>query len=278
MEESGDNESSLMLIKEWVATQSFPDEVLTDLHLLNFLRGCKFDQLKTRDKLTHYLQLRSSKSEFFHDRDPCGESLREAISRGIMISSTIENFEIVIVRWKYCDIKKVSLINASKLGFMLFDVFMNESPTCMINGHTVIIDCENLPLGYALQLSPRFIRELKHVVFKAYPTRIKAIHVVNCFPGVGTMFNIFKPILPVKIVSRIHFYKASSISELRAHIPPSVLPKDYGGEGETLDTLRDVTRSMFEERRSWFLKELSDARRQRKSPPQQFEWGTVYAH
>lgn len=249
----------MIQLKEWLAAQSFPNEVLSDLHLLNFLRGCKFDQQKTRDKLTHYLHLRSSKSEFFHDRDPCGESLREVISRGIMLSSATENFEIVIVRWKYCDIKKVSLVNASKLGFMLFDVFMNENRTCMINGHILIIDCENLPLGYALQLSPRFIKDLKHVVFKAYPTRIKAIHVVNCFPGVGIMFNIFKPILPLKIVSRIHFYNTSNISEIHAHIPLSVLPKDYGGEAETLDRLGDVTRSMFEERRSWFLKEIFDA-------------------
>lgn len=260
--ELGENEevreTNMREIKKWLVEQPFPKQSLSHSQLLSFLRGCKFNQQKTREKLTYYLQIRSSESELFRDRDPFSEALREIISRGIMLLSTSEDRQLVIVRWEHCDTKKVSLVNASKLGFMLCDITMNENPTCMIHGYILIIDCKNLPFGYVRQCSPTFLKELSHVVFKAYPTRIKGVHVVNCSLVVGIMFRLMRVIIPLKIISRIHFYNASNISDIRSRVPLSLLPKDYGGEGRTLDSLTDITKCLLKDKRSWFLKTGGD--------------------
>lgn len=250
-------EIGLKNIREWVAQQSFSNQCPGDLVLLNFLRGCKFDQSKTREKLTHYFTTRTHVREVFQNRDPGSAELEEIISRGILTLIISEDVEALIVRWESCDVKKVSLMNVLKIGFMLFDIFINESHTFMILGHTIIIDCQNLPFGYVKQFFPTLIKDIAYVMFKAYPTRIKAVHVVNCCSIMAVMFNMFKPFLPVKMLSRIRFYTHNNIGDLQTYVHSSVLPKEYGGRGDSIHTLKEMTRRLLLDRRRWFLDENS---------------------
>lgn len=56
----------------------FPD----DQFLVSFLRGCKYSYEKSKEKLDMYFTVRSAIPEFFDDRDPSYNNLREAIRRG----------------------------------------------------------------------------------------------------------------------------------------------------------------------------------------------------
>lgn len=250
-------ENGLSDIREWLTQQSFTNQAPDDLVLLNFLRGCKFDQSKTRNKLTHYFTTRTHIRDVFLNRDPASAELEEIISRGIITLTISEEVETLIIRWESCDAKKVSLINVLKIGFMLFDIFINESHTFMILGHTIIIDCQNLPFGYVKQFFPTLIKDIAYIMFKAYPTRIKAIHVVNCCSIMAVMFKMFKPFLPVKMLSRIRFYTYNNANDLQIYVPSSVLPKEYGGRGESIQTLKEMTRRLLVDRRRWFLDENS---------------------
>ncbi|XP_031342871.1 alpha-tocopherol transfer protein-like [Photinus pyralis] len=247
-------ENGLREIKEWLREQNLQHDCLSELGLLNFLRGCKFAQERTRDKLFHYLSSKSSKSDvLMSDRDPYSDELREVLSKGMLLFLSSENYETLLIRWENCDTKKVSLVNVIKVGLMAFEVLINESPTVMISGHTIIIDCTNLPFGYIRQVSPSLVKEIFRIIWKAYPIRIRAVHIINCIPFMGLIFSMFKPFIPLKIVSRVRFYSSSNANRLYTDFPLSELPRDYGGEATSIDSLTETTKRMVEERRHWFV-------------------------
>lgn len=245
----------LKQIREWIIQQPFANQTPGDLLLLNYLRGCRFDQAKAREKLSHYFTRRAHVRDIYQSRDPEKAELDDILSRGIISLAMSEDTEMIILRWEHCDVKKVPLINVLKLGFMLFDVFVHESPTFMAVGHTVLIDCQNLPFGYIKQFSPSLLKELEYIMFKAYPTRIKGVHVVNSGTVMGIMVSMFKPFLPENIKSRIKIYANCGTSDILKHIPSHVLPQEYGGRGESIDTLKERTRKILKDRRAWFVNE-----------------------
>lgn len=80
--------------------------------------------------------------------------------------------------------------------------------------------------------------------------RPKALHYINTPAAFDTVFNIFKGFMKEKMKKRINIH-GSDLSSLHKHIPPSMLPKEYGGTNGTID---DITRHWLkkvEARKQW---------------------------
>lgn len=59
--------------------------------------------------------------------------------------------------------------------------------------------------------------------------RTVAIHIVNQNWAFDAVFQVFKPFLNQKMKEKIYIH-GSDLSSLHKHIPPSNLPKKYGGQ------------------------------------------------
>lgn len=64
------------------------------------------------------------------------------------------------------------------------------------------------------------------------PIRTKAIHFVNPPIGIEAIFKMFSSFLGEKIRSRIQMHQ--NFESLHKYIPKSVLPKDYGGDYDSV--------------------------------------------
>ncbi|KAK4880715.1 hypothetical protein RN001_008861 [Aquatica leii] len=241
-------------LKVWMKT-NYEREIIGDMWLLNYLRGCKFDRERTKDKLQKFYAAKSTMTLLFDNRDPFSTNIQDVIRSGILLPLYSEDKEIILVRWANCDTSKVTLLNVVKVGLMLLEMFMHECRTCMIVGHYVIIDCSGLPFSFITQVSPSLIKNIVYVLFRTYPTRIKGIFVINCFALTQIFYNIFKPFLQKKIISRIHFYSSNNFNEISKHVPLSVFPREYGGDSGSISNIVDNVKNSLEQRRRWYLKD-----------------------
>ncbi|KAL0867823.1 hypothetical protein ABMA27_008524 [Loxostege sticticalis] len=70
---------------------------------------------------------------------------------------------------------------------------------------------------------------------ECYGYRIKAIHMLSTSKLIETLVSAFKQFLSAKVGSRIHVH--STIKSLHEHIETDILPKEYGGNENSLSEL-----------------------------------------
>lgn len=142
-----------------------------------------------------------------------------------------------------------------KVANMICDILLLEDDNFVIAGNTAIIDFKGVTSAHLMQLNPAMVKKLAMINQEASPLRQKSFHVLNTPPGFDVVFNLFKSIMTsknlVKIVddamevshrkiSKIItvlniwfqiFFHGSSYEALYDHIPKTILPAEYGGNG-----------------------------------------------
>lgn len=91
--------------------------------------------------------------------------------------------------------------------------------------------------AHFLQFTPTFVKKMTMMSQEGSPLRQKGFHYVNTPTGFETVFNMFKTFMSEKNRSRLYVH-GSNLESLYQHIPKRLLPKEYGGEG---DSLKDIT-------------------------------------
>lgn len=94
-----------------------------------------------------------------------------------------------------------------------------------------IFDLDGFTLQQALLFTPSFAKMLVDLLQDVFPSRLKALHIVNQSRFFKIAFAVIKPFLRDKLRGRLHFH-GKDMSSLHKHIDPDCLPKKYGG---TLD-------------------------------------------
>lgn len=138
---------------------------------------------------------------------------------------------------------------------MVLDILCIEDTNSTIAGVSIINDLKGMYYGYAMQITPKFVKRFMTCLQNAYPVRIKAIYIVNAPSFFVALYNIVKIFLGDKIRNRVlkisvlyvlvrlfmcyklqvHFY--SNVDDCYNDLPRSVLPKDYGGTQASCDEI-----------------------------------------
>lgn len=123
---------------------------------------------------------------------------------------------------------------------MVLDVATRDNETASIHGVTVIFDMDGVTLAHGLQMTPSIVRRLVHSWQSCYPLRIQSINFVNAPTYVNVVLNVFRCFMSKKMRSRLHVHSAR-IAGGDTHffdtIPENILPKEYGGSGESIKSL-----------------------------------------
>ena len=113
--------------------------------------------------------------------------------------------------------------------------------------------------AHFLQFTPTFVKKMTMMSQEGSPLRQKGFHYINTPTGFETVFNMFKSFMSEKNRERVGipilsilislltgfvfqslqlYVHGSNLEKLYQHIPKRLLPKEYGGEG---DSLKDIT-------------------------------------
>jgi len=139
------------------------------------------------------------------------------------------------------------------VGLMLFDIFLNEDNTCIINGQHIVDDFKSFSLGFMPQLSPFLLKKTAILLRSAYPLRIKGFHCINTPLILKIVVNMCAPIISQKLRKRLHYYTESELQKIHEFIPISQIPEEYSGEGPSISTVTDMWKKKVESYRDWFI-------------------------
>nr|CAD7434238.1 unnamed protein product [Timema monikensis] len=108
---------------------------------------------------------------------------------------------------------------------------------------------------------------------KAYPLRIKSIHLTNAPDYIDKFVSLLKFALPPKLIKRIAVHKPG-FETLHNNIKPKYLPSEYGGELGPVQDMWDSWTKELISKRDWFLEQeniSSDEKRRPGKPLDQSE-------
>jgi len=240
-------------IRNWLKKQPHIP-ALTDHHIIMFLAACNYSLKSTKDTMDLNLTLRTRIPEFFTQRDPIGASILETMKCADMalVPSRDGNNNIhIIYKLRQIDLAKYNFENLTKLGFMTQDLSHLEMGSAP--GYIFIEDMANVTVAHLFKSPISSVSQCMKYAQEASSCAIKAIHVVNG----GTLFekimSFIKPFLHPDVAKMICVH--NSYESLRSSVPPSCLPKDYGGDLPSLEELHNETMEKLKTYRDWFREE-----------------------
>uniref|UniRef100_A0A1B0FV39 CRAL-TRIO domain-containing protein n=1 Tax=Lutzomyia longipalpis TaxID=7200 RepID=A0A1B0FV39_LUTLO len=111
--------------------------------------------------------------------------------------------------------------------YLLFEMLCTE-PDTQVNGVVAVVDLKELSLKHLKDLTPSIIQFLIRYGQHCNPLRLKGLHVLNESSIIDATYTIAKNFLTEKLRKRIYFH-GNDLQSLHEYVPPSCLPKIYGG-------------------------------------------------
>jgi len=251
--------ADLKHIRDWLEKQNHLSARTDDQTLIGFLRGCKYSLQQTKDKIENYYSVRSMIPEFFENRDPFLPEIQEVLRSNIIIPlpKTLDEAgpRILLYTHKPANPEAMSFSNILKVYFMTMDILMAEDDNCMVAGFMKIADFKGFPLHHLKQVTPTLLHKFALCSAGVYPIRNKGVHNLNV-PGVfEKLYEIGKRFVSEKIAKRVFLYTEETATNVYKSIPKSVLPKEYGGDGDSINELGAAWKKKVESYREWFLED-----------------------
>lgn len=243
-------------LRQWISHQPHLRAKTDDQWLLSMLRGCKFSLQKAKEKIDSYYTMRTSVPEYFFNRDPYLPEIQKILKLGLYLP--LESYNgprIFLHRTSNTDPQEIQFHNLMKVALMVMDIVLNEDDNCIIYGQCLILDHKGITINHLLQFPPFECKRALVDTKEAYPFRFKGLHIINMpfvFEYVVTMIGC---VLGAKFNNRIKAYSKDNIHHVWENVPKRVIPKEYGGDGKSVEELTDEWKRKVENYKDWFIED-----------------------
>ncbi|XP_070491079.1 uncharacterized protein [Chironomus tepperi] len=226
--------------REWIRKSPHLRARTDDQFLVSFLRGSKYSLERAKQKLDMFYTVREHSPEFFKDRDPAKMNVREYMQINAMFALPTSWSEgaprVIFSRSGGYDPSKYKLEDIMKCFTLIGDLLHEEDDQMIISGQINVVDLKHASIAHFTAFTPQMMKKMTVMMQDASPFRLKAIHYINVPSFFEKMFAVFKQFLNEKTKSRIHIH-GSDLESLYKFIPKHILPKEYGGDGDTVDNI-----------------------------------------
>lgn len=249
--------SQLEVLRSWFRERDNLHGSLDDQILIAFLRGCKFSLEKAKEKLALFYWIRTGLTQVVQERDPFDEHVIKLIRMGVgtplPYTAHPEDPKVFIIRVGQFDYTKCCFSDVIKVGTMINDILMRDDDQMVICGMTLIIDMAKVTAGHLVQFDFEFLKQVAVLYQDASPLRMQGIHILNPPPLVQTVVGLFNGLLSPKNKDRRIFFHGTSLDSLQQHFSKSILPSEYGGELDSIDTIVDQWVDKLKKNREYLL-------------------------
>lgn len=244
-------------VRGWLRTQPHLNAHTDAMHIVRFLRGCKYDHEKTRRKITNFYGMRGRCTEWFDNRCPTLRQIQDMLDMGVFLPLRKHNEHrntVVIIRAAVHNPAKHRQDDLFKTGMMVLDRALEMDETISVYGVIAIIDLAGIGVGHARQLTIKIIRNAVHAWQDCYPVRIRRLDFINAPIYVNVVLNTFRRFMREKLRNRVHVHY-SSLNALYEEVSPAILPYEYGGTDGSLQELKEYWKSEVMENQEWFVED-----------------------
>ncbi|XP_011704763.1 PREDICTED: alpha-tocopherol transfer protein-like [Wasmannia auropunctata] len=230
--------------------------IRTDNYLiLQFLRVCKFNLEKTKNRMQNYYKQRSALPDWYMNKDPFQPELQEMLDMGVCLPLRKLDSQgrlVFIVRLFQHDPTIHKLTDLIKVFMALLDLTMRNNATASIYGFALYVDMTNPTVRHISQISPLLIWNGIHALQSCFPIRMGSLNYCNTPPIVNGIIKIARACMTEKLKKRFHVYPHMLRSCFK-DIPSDILPIEYGGTDGTIQELTDYWKKLVENNRDWIM-------------------------
>nr|CAH7768044.1 unnamed protein product [Callosobruchus chinensis] len=230
----------LQEIRRWLKEERPDLNAKTETkYLLPFLRGCKFNLAKAKEKMINFYTMRRDEPIWFKNRSPLLPEVEELVRLGVFLplKQTSEGSQEDIF----------------KVGKMMLDIAVMENECCQIYGGMAIFDMTGVTIWHARQMTVNIIRRAVYA-WQNYTVRPKRLDFINAPLYINVVLNIFKRFMSQKMRSRVSVHYGGAKS-LYKEIDKDILPSDYGGKSESVKELSKYWYEKLIQYQDWFAED-----------------------
>ncbi|CAK9814966.1 Retinaldehyde-binding protein 1 [Anthophora plagiata] len=207
-----------------------------DDFLLIFLRPCKYYPKSAYELMKRVADFKEKNANIFDNLMPEDEKTAILNTRMVNVLTNRDHKGrrvLMLNIGKTWDPSQISTDQMLRVLYLIHDLAILE-PETQIFGAVVIMDFDGLAMKQVMGFTPSFSMKLLGFIQESMPLRLKEVHIVKQPFIFNMVWQMFKPFVKEKLKKRL-FFHGSKMSSLHAHIPPSHLPKDYGGDLPTIN-------------------------------------------
>ncbi|PRD29943.1 UNVERIFIED_CONTAM: Ttpal [Trichonephila clavipes] len=199
-----------------------------DAFLLRFLRARKFDYTRSFSLVQNYYMMRVKNANIFKDFTPSFlKHVHQLNLQGFLPYRDPEGRAIFVFRGGMWDPSLCSADDLFRANVICLEKQIDD-PLTQINGVVAILDMKMLGFHHVRHFSPSHALKIVSLVQDSFPARFKAVHIVNEPALFDLVLTIVKPLISEKIKKRIYTH-GNNMKSLHVHIPPDILPSEFGG-------------------------------------------------
>ncbi|KAL7631700.1 UNVERIFIED_CONTAM: hypothetical protein RMT77_017993 [Armadillidium vulgare] len=244
-------------IRKWIQKQPHLKIRTDDAFILRMLRGCKFSLERTKEKVDMHYAFKTALPEWFKNRDPNNKTVRDILKLGVFLplkETDADGRRIILFRQSSYNPDKHHMDDVLKAMYLVVDVFLETDEIYQITGVVLILDMKGLTTGHMLQFPPTVMKKCMLLWQEGYAVRNKCQHYINSSSLFETLYNAFKVFFKEKVRRRLKVY-GSNYEVMYKEIPKRIMPKEYGGETQTIQEITDHWLNIIDSKRKWILEE-----------------------
>ncbi|XP_045775802.1 alpha-tocopherol transfer protein-like [Maniola jurtina] len=257
-----DISKDITFIKEWMAKEPHLPQDLDDKLIAKFLHSCYYSLEQTKKCIDRFCTSRSQMSEVYTNRDPLLPHMQTAFSITMVASYKYGDIEILIQKFDDPNMEHYVFYDFLRTHTLQGDYWVQRP--FLAEGQYIILDMADYTLKMIAKTNIMFLRDYILYMLEGMPIRVKKIIGINAPYFYDKFYALIKPALPAAICDIIHFFPDHE--SLYNIIDKKCLPKEYGGEAQSMVEQNKEWVQAILERRKMFLNENLWAADLKKKP------------
>nr|CAD7569530.1 unnamed protein product [Timema californicum] len=278
----------IQYLQDWLSKEQYLPTVSEELLIL-FLHASYYKLEAAKTFIDHYYTIKTHAPILFTRRDPLLQELQDyfsVIQVVILPEKDSQGNVVVIARLKQEDPTVYSHPLSIKTYIMVQDMAVLEHGT--VPGFVHILDFKGLTFRHLANINLTIIKQyFTYIQVKegfgnqinlcldqglnpgppaqksdtlpldrqeGYPGIISKDHVIHVVSVTEKILAMCKPFMKKELLAKLQVHSGDMESFYKM-VPKKILPKDYGGDGETMEELQRRTCEKMLEHREWFIQD-----------------------
>ncbi|XP_055374829.1 alpha-tocopherol transfer protein-like [Condylostylus longicornis] len=238
-----------------------------------FLKICDLDMDKTKKLIDTNYTIRNSYPNLFMERDLNSSTMQSLLD--VLDFVVLEKLDAYGNRVGLCrlgdpDPDKFLYTELTKLFLMYTDAHTASSEIANIgNGEVIIFDMKGFTLKHLSKYNFTTLKAFLRFATEGISSKIIAVHMINCPTYIDKILAILKPFISAELFKLLHFHQPNS-ETLYEFIEKSILPNEYGGNGGTMEELKQREVEILKSKRDYLMDpkywKINDDKRPKNQP------------
>ncbi|XP_043659759.1 alpha-tocopherol transfer protein-like [Drosophila teissieri] len=242
------------LVAWFEANPNLPEKI-EPIVMLRFLKCTAFDVERTKSLVELNYSMRNKNPHLFMDRN----MEDEMTAKGLKVSDllvlpgvTPEGNKLIFFRMADLDPRTRNSVEETKIFVMMSDARFTRpdverepgsgadyvlDEADIAEGDVQIVDIGGYTLRHLAHVSIFVLRVYMKFLQEAYPSRLQAMHVINCPSYLDKLISMMSPFLREEVRNMIK-YHTEGLDSLYRDVPRDMLPDEYGGKAGSVADLK----------------------------------------